>query len=340
MPRRRLSEHQRRRIRSAQAERGKRAVARQADGQAVTGLEAEEPALVLAHHGGEILTEDAGGRSLRATARQHIGDLVAGDRVVLQRLVADPDRAVIVARTPRTSVLQRTDAMGRTRAVAANIDRILIVTAVEPAPQRYLIDRYLAAAVWIPAEPVLVLNKIDLRQFEDDAGYRELLDSYRRAGFPVVAISARRGDGLQDLRERLRDRTSLIAGQSGVGKSSLVKALLPETDIRIGDLSRGAGEGRHTTRTSRLYHLPEGGRLIDSPGVRGFDPGDQIGDRPDRGFREFHPYLGRCRFTDCSHTGEPGCAVREAVDLGEIDPRRYESYLRLRRERAERGGGG
>jgi ribosome biogenesis GTPase len=331
MPRRRLTERQRRRIRSAQAERRTRA-GTAPDRETAGALGPEEPGLVLVHHGGEVLLEDANASTLRATPRQHLGDLVAGDTVVIQRLAIDPQTAVIVARGPRDSVLERKDASGRSRAIAANIDQIIVLIAVEPAPQRYLIDRYLAAASSIPAEPILVLNKIDLPGSADEEPYRDLLDSYRQAGLSTAAISATRGDGLQALKARLRTHTSLIVGQSGVGKSSLVKALLPEAQIRIGELSEAVGEGRHTTRTSRLYHLPQGGHLIDSPGVRGFDPAPGSAVPLDRGFREFLPHLGHCRFSDCRHTVEPGCAVRQAVERGEIDPRRYESYLRMRRE--------
>jgi ribosome biogenesis GTPase len=331
MPKRRLTQHQRRRIDKAHAERRFRTRS-PSKTQSESGTGAEETALVLAHHGRELLVQASDRMDLRAHPRQHIGDLVAGDHVVIQRLESGSETAVIVAREPRRSVLERVDTRGRGRAVAANIDQVLLLIAVEPFPQRYLIDRYLAAAALVPAEALLVLNKVDLIESDSGQEYRELLQSYRQAGFPTAAVSAIRGDGLPLLRGHLRGHTSVIVGQSGVGKSSLVKALLPEAEVRIGGLSDADAEGRHTTRTSRLYHLPEGGQLIDSPGVRGFDPGSLIAQNPERGFREFATHLGHCRFGNCTHTVEPGCAIRAAVEAGEIDPRRYESYLRLRRD--------
>lgn len=335
MPKRRLTQRQRRRIDEAHASRRSRARSH-TQAQDGSGTDSEEHALVLAHHGGELLVETRSGLSLRARPRQHVGDLVAGDQVVIQRPQSAAETAVILAREPRDTVLERADSRGRGRAVAANVDQVLLLIAVEPKPQRYLIDRYLAAAALVPADALLVLNKIDRIEDGSDREYRDLLQSYRRAGFRTAAISAVRGDGLPALRRHLRDHTSVIVGQSGVGKSSLVKALLPEAEVRIGGLSDAAAEGRHTTRTSRLFHLPEGGQLVDSPGVRGFDPGPLIEHDPEGGFREFAAHLGHCRFADCSHTVEPGCAIRSAVEAGQIDARRYESYLRLRRELDEK----
>jgi ribosome biogenesis GTPase len=332
MPKRRLTQRQRRRISESHAERRSRSSS-PATKQGESGTGVGETAVVLAHHGTELLVQARDGAETRAHPRQHIGDLVAGDQVIILHPENGTETAVIVAREPRHSVLERADTRGRGRAVAANIDQILVLIAVEPLPQRYLIDRYLAAATLVPAEALLVLNKIDLIDGNSGQEYHELLQSYRRAGFPTAAISAVRGDGLPSLRGRLRGHSSVIVGQSGVGKSSLVKALLPRAEVRIGGLSDAVTEGRHTTRTSRLYHLPEGGQLIDSPGVRGFDPGSSITRNPEGGFREFAAHLGHCRFANCTHTVEPGCAIRAAVEAGEIDNRRYESYLRLRRER-------
>jgi ribosome biogenesis GTPase len=205
----------------------------------------------------------------------------------------------------------------------------MIVAAPEPVLEPFLIDKYTVAAELANATPVLVINKADLL----DAAARRELDSrladYVDSGYAVVYTSARQNRGLEQLAERLTGKTSILVGQSGVGKSSLVKRLLPELDIAIGRLSAASGQGRHTTTTTTLYHLPHGGDLIDSPGVRDFHLGQVDPDALAAGFREFRPHLGHCRFNNCRHVSEPDCAVIAAAGKGAISPRRLESYRRL-----------
>jgi ribosome biogenesis GTPase len=199
-----------------------------------------------------------------------------------------------------------------------------------PEPSEYLIDRYLIAIAAIGVQGLLVLNKLDLLDRSALATLTERLAPYRRIGYPLLPVSSHTTHGLSELRAWLRGRASLLVGQSGVGKSSLIKALLPDREIRIQAVSAATGHGAHTTSASTLYHLPDGGDLVDTPGVRSFELGEISLNDLDRGFPELTPYLGRCRFSDCRHETEPGCALRETVARGEITPRRLDSYRQLR----------
>ena len=273
----------------------------------------------------DLQDENEPGTILRCHQRANIDSLVAGDRVVWQR---EASGGVVLARLERRGVLHRPDASGKPRAVAANLDRIVVVVAAQPQPHANLLDRYLVAAADAGIDAMIVLNKIDLARRETEAVGR-LLAPYRDIGYEVLGVSARTGQGMQELKTRLAARASAIVGQSGVGKSSLVAALLPHEEIRVGELSESVSKGRHTTSASRLYRLESGGALIDSPGIREFGLGHIEAEALAAGFREFRPFLGQCRFRDCCHTDEPGCAIREAAGRGEISEARLASYLQI-----------
>lgn len=324
---RRLTERQRERIQRLQERRRERA-ARWLNALDDTALGSEQVGLIIAHHGRQLIVEDREGRWYRCAARQNLDRLACGDRVIWQ--ASGAAEGVVVALGERRSLLTRPDFQGRPRPVAANLDTVAIVVAPEPEPSGELIDRYLVAIAVIGVQALLVLNKLDLLDAPALAALTGRLEPYRRIGCPLLPTSTHTAHGLEALRAGLRGRVSLLVGQSGVGKSSLIKALLPDREIRIQALSRLDGHGVHTTTTSMLYHLPDGGDLIDTPGVRGFELGAISPNDLDRGFPDLAPYLGRCRFTDCRHDVEPGCAVRDAVARGEIDSRRLESYQRLR----------
>lgn len=228
---------------------------------------------------------------------------------------------------PRSSEVFRSNAQGRDERVAANITQLVVVIAAVPATDWFLVDRYLSAAACAPARALLLRNKSDL---EIDADSREELDYFARIGVSVVECAVRPEARLGGLQGALRDQVSLFVGQSGVGKSSLLGALLPDIDARVGDLMRGE-EGRHTTSATHFYPLPEGGAVLDSPGVRAFVPSLTRLEPRALGFSEIAERAASCRFIDCAHMAEPGCAVRAAVDAGDIRTRRYESYRRLRR---------
>lgn len=283
--------------------------------------------LVIVNYGKSMLVEDAAGVLHRCVARRSLDSIVCGDRVNWQ--ATGSQEGVITAITPRRSVLSRADGTDRQRPLAANIDQIMIVAAPEPVLEPFLVDKYTVAAELANAAPILVINKADLL---DNAAHRELdsrLADYVSTGYPVIYTSARQNSGLEELSDRLAGNTSILVGQSGVGKSSLIRRLLPELDIAIGRLSEASGQGRHTTTTTTLYHLAHGGDLIDSPGVRDFRLGQVDPDTLAAGFREFRPHIGHCRFNNCRHVSEPDCAVIAAVEDGLISARRLESYRKL-----------
>jgi ribosome biogenesis GTPase len=290
--------------------------------------------LVLSRFGKQLDVEvrEGGltGQIVRCHQRSNLEPLVSGDEVVL-RSEAIPGTGVVVALLPRRSLLQRPSKSGELKPVAANIDTMVIVIAPEPAPHYNLIDRYLVAAETFGFRPVLLLNKHDLPL---DAARREELEAllalYAALGYATLRVSSKAGTGLDRLREQLADATAIFVGQSGVGKSALVNALLPDVATQEGTLSAAEDKGRHTTTSARLFHLPSGGCLIDSPGIREFGLGHIDARQVLEGFVEFRQWLGSCRFRDCRHEGEDGCALREALARGNIDPRRMQSYQLIR----------
>jgi ribosome biogenesis GTPase len=253
-------------------------------------------------------------------------DIVCGDTVRC-RADARHGEVHVLEVLPRRTALYRTNARGRAEAVLANLTRLLVVIAPLPAPDLFVADRYLAAAESARIEPVLVLNKADLGI---EAVLADALGGYALAGYRCIEVSAASGAGLESLRSACHGHTAALVGQSGVGKSSLAAQLLPAERIEIGALARAA-EGRHTTTASRLFELPGGGSLIDAPGVRDFAPALEYLEPRSLGFVEVERLAGGCRFLDCQHLREPDCAVHAAVEQGQMDPRRYESYRRLRR---------
>lgn len=286
----------------------------------------DQHGVVVACFGKKVEVEDADTPQcvVRCHLRANLESVVTGDRVIWRR---DGDAGVVLARLDRSSELGRPDARGRARIIAANLDQIVIVIAPEPAPHSSLLDRYLVAAENAGIGALLLLNKTDLG--DADGRLEQLLRPYTDIGYPVLRASALKDGGLDELRAALADHTTAFVGQSGVGKSSLISALLPQQAIRIGDLSDAEMKGRHTTTTARLYHLRGGGELIDSPGIREFSLEHLDTASTAAGFVEFRSYLGRCRFRDCEHRDEPGCAVREAVEEGALSAVRYAGYLHI-----------
>lgn len=334
MARRRLSRQQRERIRAIQARR-RAQLARRADRpQEQNGKAIQEPGVVITRHGQNLVVEDEQGDLHHCLSRQNIGDPVCGDRVAWQR--TGEREGVVTAILERDSVLIRPTYSGEVRPLAANITQLVVVLAPLPPPSPYLLDQYLVAAEQIGVPVLIALNKKDLMDAAAIRGFEQDFGLYEDIGYPLIRISALHEHGLDPLVERLRDQTSILVGQSGTGKSSLVKALLPDRDIQVGRLSEASGLGRHTTSATTLYRLPQGGALIDSPGVRSFRLGRLDRHRLERGFREFAPFLGHCRFSDCSHRDEPGCALRQAVAAGEIHPRRLANFLHMAQEMEQR----
>jgi len=327
LARRRLSQRQVERIKAIQERR--RAKLETRTESALHDHDAEQPreGLVVARHGANLAVADDTGRIRHCLTRQHIGHPVCGDRVVWQP--AGNDRGVVTALLQRSSILSRPDYSGRDKPLAANLSRLVVVLAPEPEPSEYLLDQYLVATEQIGVQALIAVNKIDLLPDGQEAPFLRRFAHYPAIGYPLIPVSARRDHGLDALVEALRGQTAILVGQSGVGKSSLVNALLPDLDLQVGRLSQATGLGRHTTSAATLYRLPSGGSLIDSPGVRSFRLGKLERRELEYGFRDLRPYIGHCRFADCRHREEPGCAVREALEQGKIDPRRLDNLLHM-----------
>lgn len=257
------------------------------------------------------------------------GVLAPGQRVLVQRVDAATGVIEAVERRPNEGALARTRGIRR-QVLVANLDQVIFVFAVrEPSPRFDLLDRYLVIAEDAEVPAAICFNKIDLGIAPDVA---QAIDIYRRLGYPVVLSSARAGAGLAELRRLFEGKVCALAGPSGVGKSSLLNALEPGLGARVGPLT-GEGTGRHTTTSVRLYPF-DGGYVADTPGARWVYAWQLDRDRLPALFPELRALLGDCRFDDCRHLDEPGCAVRAAVERGDIAPQRYESYRRLYQELA------
>lgn len=281
--------------------------------------------IVISRFGKQADVEDPEqpGMLRRCHIRANIDSLVAGDRIAWS---AQGEAGVVLAREERRSALQRPDAQGRLRVVAANLDRLVVVLAPEPLPHPNLLDRYLVAAEDAGIEATILVNKGDL---PGAGALQRSLSGYGEIGYTVICASSREAASISALAAVLAGHATAFVGQSGVGKSSLIAALLPGEELRIGTLSAAEAKGRHTTTTARLYHLPQGGDLIDSPGIREFSLAFLEPARIAAGFREFRPHLGHCRFRDCQHRDAPGCAIREAVERGDVSAARLGSYLQI-----------
>jgi ribosome biogenesis GTPase len=285
-------------------------------------------ARVTAVFGRDLLVRDAAGVEHKARVRGRRLTIVCGDDVACEGDLQHGAVNVVETR-PRRTALYRSNMRGEAEPVVANISRLFVVLAPRPVPDLFVVDRYVAAATSASIQATLVLNKRDLRM---DEALRAELDAYAAAGYPPITCSAKEGDhGIDALVEASTNAVAALVGQSGVGKSSLIRRLIPEAAVEIGELMRGDEEGRHTTTTSRMFDLPRGGHLIDSPGVRDFAPAIDRLDARDMGFVEVARLAPQCRFQDCLHMREPNCAVRAGSESGAISPRRYESYRRLRR---------
>lgn len=283
-------------------------------------------ATVIACHGRHLRLRLADSATTLARPPRRNVAVVCGDEVEWER-DQQHDELHVTAVRPRRTALYRTDTRGHSELVAANVDLLLVVIASLPRCDPFIADRYLAAAASSGMDAALILNKADL---STDAGLEAQLSGLRLAGYAVLICSAHSQLGVEALRHMIGQRTAMLVGQSGVGKSSLTRALVPQSGAEIGELAQDAG-GRHTTTTARLYDLPDGGRLLDAPGVRDFSPSVQQLEPAALGFVEVARWAPQCRFADCRHLTEPDCAVRAASQQGSMDPRRYESYRRLRR---------
>lgn len=294
-------------------------------------LHPPEPGLVLSRFGQHADVEDTSGAVVRCNMRRTISSVVTGDAVSWRRSKQPTGSidGVIEAVAERHSVLLRPDFYDGLKPVAANIDLMIIVSAILPALSLNIIDRYLVASEITGIKPLLVINKVDLLPETEQQALDQQLQLYRQMGYACLLVSAKTGQGMAELLQYLHSGTSIFVGQSGVGKSSLMNTLMPGLAAATQEVSEVSGLGQHTTTVSRLYHLPEGGKLIDSPGIREFALWHLSPEEVTNGFIEFRPWLGRCKFRDCKHLTDPGCAIQHAVAEGEISPLRYESYQKI-----------
>ena len=333
MAKRRLSGQQKRRIQELQQDRLTRSAGRmerRAQELTESGLGPERPGSVLVNFGRHLVVETDDGDLVRCHARQNLGPIACGDRVAWQ--ASSHDEGVVTAIAPRRNCLTRPDRNGEPRPIAANLDRLVVVVSTQPDFSEAMIDRYIVAAELTGIPAAVLLNKTDLLDADALERTAARLDGFARIGYPVWQASCKRDHGLDALREALSGETSLLVGQSGVGKSSLVNALVPDREARTGALSTAGSRGMHTTTATTLYHLPGGGDLVDSPGVWEFGPPIDDPAELATGFVEFRPFLGACRFADCRHLVEPGCAVKAALAEGKIDARRHATYVALHGE--------
>ena len=316
-----LTRRQKWRIEKIQAERIARA--QQASSNSETSLDnagEEQTGLVITRYGQRLLVESESGDLYQCTGRQNIELSVAGDQVIFQKI--SNNEGVVTALLERENTLKRSQKL-----IASNVDELWLVVAIEPHYQFELIDRYLVVAENANLPINIVVNKIELsnniQQVEND------FSIYESAGYSVIYLSVKNKTNIKQFKNFLNDKTHIFLGQSGVGKSSLINELIPDLNLRVNEISIKSKLGKHTTTNTTLYHIPSGGDLIDSPGIREFQLDNLTNKEILSGFKEFKPFIGQCKFRNCAHINEPNCAIKQAVESGKINHKRYESYLVL-----------
>jgi ribosome biogenesis GTPase len=316
-----LTRRQKWRIEKIQAERIARAN-RAADSSDDTELDDvdAQTGLVITLYGQRLLVEAESGELLQCTGRRNIELSVAGDQVIYQ--TTDNGEGVVTALLARENSLVRSQKL-----IAANIDELWLVVSIEPHYQFELIDRYLVVAENANLPINIVVNKIELSSDIDKV--KRDFSMYESAGYNVSYLSVNEKINIAEFKSQLNDKTHIFLGQSGVGKSSLINELIPDLNLRVNEISTKSKLGKHTTTNTTLYHIPSGGDLIDSPGIREFKL-DELTDKEIlSGFKEFKPFIGQCKFRNCAHIKEPKCAIKTAVENGDIHPLRYANYLQL-----------
>lgn len=315
-----LTRRQKWRIEKIQAERIARANRVADDNELTLESENAQTGLVITRYGQRLLVEAQSGELYQCTGRRNIELSVAGDQVIFQ--TTDNGEGVVTALLPRDNFLTRSQKL-----IAANIDELWLVVAIEPHYQFELIDRYLVVAENAGLPINIVVNKIELSDDFDQVKHDFSL--YESAGYSVHYLSVKAQTNVAEFKAQLNHKAHIFLGQSGVGKSSLINELIPDLNLRVNEISTKSKLGKHTTTNTTLYHIPSGGDLIDSPGIREFQLDDLTDKEILSGFKEFKPFIGECKFRNCAHINEPKCAIKTAVEDGAINPKRYHSYLQL-----------
>ncbi|MGQ0286077.1 small ribosomal subunit biogenesis GTPase RsgA [Pasteurellaceae bacterium 22721_9_1] len=339
MAKHKLTQNQKRRIHANNAkalDRHRRQAKKDIDWQEDMLGETQD-GVVVVRYSMHADVENKDGKVFRCNLRRTLSNVVVGDLVVWREghQQLQGISGVIEAVLPRKNELSRPDYYDGLKVMASNIDRIIIVSAVLPTLSLNIIDRYLVICETANIPAVIVLNKVDLLSEQEYQQAEQQLKIYQDIGYQTMMISAKTGKNMSELTALLTEGISIFVGQSGVGKSSLVNQILPEVNAQTGEISSVSGLGQHTTTASRLYHLSQGGHLIDSPGIREFGLWHLEADQITKGYREFQAFLGTCKFRDCKHLQDPQCALREAVEQGKIHPTRFENYHRLILSREE-----
>ncbi|MDC0965850.1 ribosome small subunit-dependent GTPase A [Candidatus Thioglobus sp.] len=315
-----LTRRQKWRIEKIQAERIARANRVADDNELTLESDNAQTGLVITRYGQRLLVEAQSGELYQCTGRRNIELSVAGDQVIFQ--TTDNNEGVVTALLPRDNFLTRSQKL-----IAANIDELWLVVAIEPHYQFELIDRYLVVAENAGLPINIVVNKIELSDDFDQVKHDFSL--YESAGYSVHYLSVKAQTNVAEFKAQLKHKAHIFLGQSGVGKSSLINELIPDLNLRVNEISTKSKLGKHTTTNTTLYHIPSGGDLIDSPGIREFQL-DELTDKEIlSGFREFKPFIGQCKFRNCAHINEPKCAIKTAVEEGAIHMQRYHNYLQL-----------
>ena len=316
MSKRRISKQQ-----SARIQKNQQSYHQHAFAQSV----ATADGLVIKRYSRHASVEDNSRNLIHCSIRPNIDSLVSGDKVVWQS--EGKDQGVIVSRYPRQTLLGRPNKQGIIKPIAANITQVMIVIAPKPEISWSLLDSYLVMAEHLNLLASIVLNKVDLIQ---DALKESFIHQYGSLGYPLIFTRHDEENGFHQLQRALKDQTSVFVGQSGVGKSSIIQKLLPNiTNIQTQAISDQSELGRHTTSNSCLYHLPEGGALIDSPGVREFGLWHMPSAEIAWGYRDFRPYISECKFRNCNHRTDLGCALLSAVNNGLVTRHRYSNYVTI-----------
>jgi ribosome biogenesis GTPase / thiamine phosphate phosphatase len=283
--------------------------------------------LVVMNSGKKATVQLEDGRLLTCHQRANLANVVAGDKVIISLDKQHPP--VIESLLTRRSLLSRPGFRGVIKPVAANVDQLLVVIAPAPGIDLDLLDRSLCYCEWQGLEAVIILNKVDLLAEDYRTLCDQLADTYRAMGYTWIETSTEANIGIEALKAVCTNKTSVFLGNSGVGKSSLTQAIIPDVVIRTQQLSNSTGLGQHTTNNATLYEIDNSGQLIDAAGIRSLELSEFAIEHPDRYWRDFRPYLGQCRFANCTHDHEPDCAIKKAVESDMIALHRYQHYLRL-----------